>query len=55
MKRIIMLVMVLGMMLVPLIAVAETRTYTETVTVKVGDDEYSALNKAKDRGRENSA
>ncbi len=52
MKRIIMLVMVLGMMLVPLIAVAETRTYTETVTVKVGDDEYSALNKAKERGRE---
>lgn len=52
MKRIIMLVAALGLMLVPLIAAAETRTYTETVTVPVGDDEYSALNKAKERGRE---
>jgi transposase len=52
MKRIILLVVVLGLMLVPLIAAAETRTYTETVTVKVVDDEYSALNKAKERARE---
>lgn len=52
MKRIIMLVVILGLMLVPLIASAETRTYTETVTVKVEDDEYSALNKAKERARE---
>ena len=52
MKRIIMLVVALGFMLVPLIASAETRTYTETVTVKVEDDEYSALNKAKERARE---
>ena len=52
MKRIILLVVVLGLMLVPLIATAETRTYTETVTVKVVDDEYSALNKAKERARE---
>ena len=52
MKRIILFVVVLGMMLVPLIATAETRTYTETVTVKIVDDEYSALNKAKERARE---
>ncbi|HPX60852.1 MAG TPA: hypothetical protein PLN25_03665 [Deltaproteobacteria bacterium] len=31
---------------------AETRTYTEIVTVKVDDDEYAALNKAKERARE---
>ena len=52
MKRIILFMVVLGMMLVPLIATAETRTYTETVTVKIVDDEYSALNKAKERARE---
>jgi hypothetical protein len=31
---------------------AETRTYTEMVTVKVEDDEYAALNKAKEKARE---
>lgn len=31
---------------------AETRTYTEIVTVKMEDDEYSALNKAKEKGKE---
>lgn len=34
------------------LAAAENRTYTEVVTVKVEDDEYSALNKAKERARE---
>lgn len=52
MKRIILIVVALGLMLLPLIAAAETRTYTEIVTVKVDDDEYSALNKAKERARE---
>lgn len=31
---------------------AETRTYTEMVTVKIESDEYTALNKAKERARE---
>lgn len=33
-------------------AVAETRTYTEMVTIKIDSDEYTALNKAKERARE---
>jgi hypothetical protein len=52
MKRIILLAVALGLMLVPFIAAAETRTYTEIVTVKIEDDEYSALNKAKERGKD---
>lgn len=34
------------------IAAAESRTYTEVVTVNVESDEYTALNKAKERARE---
>jgi len=52
MKRIIFFCITFAVMLLPLIAAAETRTYTEIVTVKVEDDEYSALNKAKERARE---
>ena len=52
MKRFFFLMVFLGLMLVPIIEAAETRTYTETVTVKIEDDEYSALNKAKERARE---
>lgn len=52
MKRILMLLTVFGLMLVPLLAGAEVRTYTEIVTVKVEDDEYTARKKAEQRGRE---
>lgn len=52
MKRLILLIISLGLILAPGLALAETRTYTEMVTVKVQDDEYSALNKAKERARE---
>ncbi|MBI2353922.1 MAG: hypothetical protein HYV06_02640 [Deltaproteobacteria bacterium] len=52
MKRIILLILAMGLILTPLMAAAESRTYTEMVTVKVEDDEYSALNKAKERARE---
>ena len=53
MKRILMIMIALGLALLPLLAQAgEVRTYTEIVTVKVEDDEYSALNKAKQRARE---
>lgn len=52
MKRIILLCIAFTLMMLPTLALAETRTYTEMVTVKVEDDEYSALNKAKERARE---
>lgn len=52
MKRLLMLLTVLGLMLVPLLATAEVRTYTEIVTVKIEDDEYTARKKAEQRGRE---
>lgn len=52
MKRLILLMLALGLILAPLCALAETRTYTEMVTVKVDDDEYTALNKAKERAKE---
>lgn len=53
MKRILMIIITLGLLMIPLLAqAAEVRTYTEIVTVKVEDDEYSALNKAKERARE---
>ncbi len=52
MKRIILLCIALAVMMLPALALAESRTYTEMVTVKVEDDEYSALNKAKERARE---
>ncbi len=52
MKRLIFLLIACAVLIVPMIAAAETRTYTEIVTVKVEDDEYTALNKAKERARE---
>lgn len=52
MKRLLMLLVVFGLMLVPLIAAAEVRTYTEIVSVKVDDDEYTAKKKAEQRARE---
>lgn len=52
MKQFIFTCITLTVMMLPLIAIAEARTYTEIVTVKVEDDEYDALNKAKERARE---
>ena len=52
MKRILLILITLGLVLLPLLAAAEVRTYTEIVTVKVDDDEYTARKKAEQRGRE---
>ena len=52
MKRLLYLLIALVMIVLPVLAQAESRTYTEIVTVKVDDDEYAALNKAKERARE---
>lgn len=52
MKRILLIMITLGLILVPLLAAAEVRTYTETVVVKVDDDEYTARKKAEQRARE---
>ena len=52
MKRILLIMITLGLVLLPLLAAAEVRTYTEIVTVKVDDDEYTARKKAEQRGRE---
>lgn len=52
MKRILLIMITLGLILLPLLAAAEVRTYTEIVTVKVDDDEYTARKKAEQRGRE---
>jgi len=52
MKRLILLMVWLGLALSPFIAAAETRTYTEMVTVKVEGDEYTALNKARERAKD---
>jgi len=52
MKRFILIFIAMALVLTPLIALAESRTYTEMVTVKVDDDEYTALNKAKERAKE---
>lgn len=52
MKRILLLLIALGLVLVPLLATAEVRTYTEIVTIKVDDDEYTARKKAEQRARE---
>lgn len=52
MKRVLLLLITLGMVLVPLLAAAEVRTYTEIVTIKVDDDEYTARKKAEQRARE---
>jgi len=52
MKRIVLVLFALGLILVPLLAAAEVRTYTEMVTVAVDDDEYTARKKAEQRARE---
>lgn len=52
MKRTLLLLITLGLILLPLLAAAEVRTYTEVVTVKVDDDEYTAKKKAEQRARE---
>lgn len=52
MKRMLLIVLTLGLVLVPLLAAAEVRTYTEMVTIKVEDDEYTARKKAEQRARE---
>lgn len=53
MKNILSILFILMALLCCAVTVyAETRTYTEIVTVKIEDDEYSALNKAKERARE---
>ena len=52
MKRILLIMITLGLIMVPLLAAAEVRTYTETVVVKVDDDEYTARKKAEQRARE---
>jgi len=52
MKRFLLIMIALGLVLLPLLAAAEVRTYTEIVTVKVDDDEYTARKKAEQRGRE---
>ena len=52
MKRILLIMITLGLVLLPILAAAEVRTYTEIVTVKVDDDEYTARKKAEQRGRE---
>lgn len=52
MKRILLILIALGLVMLPLLAGAEVRTYTEIVTIKVDDDEYTARKKAEQRGRE---
>lgn len=52
MKRMLLSMIALGLILMPLLASAEIRTYTEIVTVKIVDDEYTARKKAEQRGRE---
>lgn len=52
MKRIALFLAAYAVLILPSLSLAETRTYTETVTVNVEEDEYSALNKAKNRARE---
>ena len=52
MKRLLLLLATLGLVLLPLLAMAEVRTYTEMVTVKITDDEYTAKKQAEQRARE---
>ena len=48
----LVLFILLALLLMTAAAYAETRTYTEIVTIKVEDDETSAFNKAKDIAKE---
>lgn len=52
MKKIILLLLALLMLAPVLCRAATSRSYTETVVVKVTDDEYFALGKAKERAKE---
>jgi hypothetical protein len=54
MKRWIFILMIFTSIVLALagVVLAESRTYTEMVTVKIDDDEYTALNKAKERAKE---
>lgn len=52
MKRLILLFIACAVALLPGLALAEVRTYTEMVSVSMDGDEYTALNKAKERARE---
>lgn len=52
MKRLILLFIACIVALLPCLSQAEVRTYTEMVSVPVDGDEYTALNKAKERARE---
>lgn len=52
MKRLLTILMAVTLLLPTVLAFAEVRTYTEIVTVKVDDDEYTARKKAEQRARE---
>ena len=52
MKFVLLAMVLLAVLLVPMLAAAETRTYTEKVTVKVEDDEFTALKMAKTKALE---
>ena len=52
MKKLLLGLICLALTLVPILANAEVRTYTEMVSVKIDDDEYTAKKKAEQRARE---
>ncbi len=52
MKKLLLGLICLALALVPILANAEVRTYTEMVSVKIDDDEYTAKKKAEQRARE---
>lgn len=52
MKRMLLIIIALGLMLTPLLVAAEVRTYTEMVAVKIDDDEYTARKKTEQKARE---
>ena len=52
MKKLLLGLICLALALVPILANAEVRTYTEMVTVKITDDEYTAKKQAEQRARE---
>lgn len=52
MKRLLLAIITILVMLVALPVFAEVRAYTEVVTVKITDDEYTARKKAEERIRE---
>ncbi len=52
MKRFLFLFITICLLVLPVLASAEVRTYTEIVTVRIDDDEYTARKKAEQRARE---